>query len=275
MSEVCNSYGLNCRKVVVDDFGPLSGEWYLLDIIPTPVKDEIQKVVCDIENDRIVAMDDGRLVHDSECDVKNHYVDKKLKMVLKDLRDVRFKVAINNDIDSQPIAFVLEPVLTKETYPHHPHINPMSIFGKIPSNLCYLSDYGELGIDNDERLSRALFVITCWCFRHQVWEAYYKRYKKSYWIGLDSEPGFSSEMHILCLNPYGQCHCGKEKSYLECCYLGDLEKYKSEIKLGPIVLRGPLKDILNINPVFHKMYWTRNVKNYEQAFRKKLLTYFK
>lgn len=74
--------------------GPFQGipgkGWFLLEINPVPPRDEIAKVVSDIDNDKPVRVgyETGRIYHSLECDMQSdHSLKPELEKALKHIKD--------------------------------------------------------------------------------------------------------------------------------------------------------------------------------------------
>ena len=209
------------------------GDWVLLNLSPLPPKGEIEWVVHDITMGNAVRIIGGQIRHLEKCKELDHNIDMQIAKCLSYLKAENFRVAINLKEEAplyQPLAISLDPLISFNKYPDHPHINDdlehtdMAKAGvKLPESICYIANACELGDTYEDRLFAAIGIIVIWLFRHQLWLASRKIYGrgKGIWIGEHipyfDEPGCYVE-HI---NPYGSCRCGSDKSYMVCCMNGD------------------------------------------------------
>lgn len=222
--------------------------WFLLEITPFPEKGELNKIVADIENGRTVGVTGGQLTHLSECDEKHHVIKSGIvQKALKDLSEKTFKVAVYagntslKELDSQPIAIVLEPKISYFLFPDHPHLNA-GAFDKIngfyfPNSLCYTDNPAELGDSLKDRLLEAFSQISIWLFRHQIWEATRKYKKMGEWIGPQADRA-EDYVYPLLLNPNGVCRCRSGKKYSICHRLSDVNAFLTKFQTAqPMVTK--------------------------------------
>lgn len=265
--EACEEYG-PCIKVNINDLGVFSVEWYFLNITPLPNTNEIECVISDIINGFPVSMSYGQMVHNPECKSKNHRLPNKLKRVVRELKPQTFSVAIYSNHSEkyigQPLAVCFDPVISFINYPDHPHLNMPNIdpVSYLPPTLCYTNTPEELGNQFGDRLFDALFYITEWLVRHQVWEKHRELYGSGYWIGSEADSSISNGQKVNVLNPRGRCSCGKSKAYLNCCMSSDLEEYIKFLNNRPIVM----KEKVSTNPMDYIRAWNARIFNPEQKF---------
>lgn len=206
--------------------------WFLLEINPVPVQEEINLVASDIIEGRTVGVTGGKLSHWNECGNAKHYIGSKIiRKALKNLKQQTYFVAVYTGevgfkgLKNQPIAIVLDPEITYINFPDHPHLNG-SIFDPFnrfffPNSLCYTDSPEDLGSNEKERILNAFDQISMWLFRHQVWVETRKYIEGGIWIGPEAAPLPPYEYPGM-LNPNGKCRCGSNKSYSACHRTQDL-----------------------------------------------------
>jgi hypothetical protein len=181
----------DCEKILIDDFGMFSGEWYFFSITPIPDKNEIESVVYDIQNGHDILFLNKRLTHYENCPVIEHILTKEMKEIVQRVDRETFKVAVFNNTDKrllggQPIVIGYEPLITRSVFLNHPHLNGFgrsNQYGYIPSTFCYTDAPDSLGSVFGDRIIDTMFYVSDWLFRHQIWKASYKNSKEAIWIG--------------------------------------------------------------------------------------------
>lgn len=220
--------------------------WFLTEITPTPLSDQIISVTSDIMNNRFTNVNQGRLYHSSKCTCNSHSLPNKIKQAVKVIPETSFKLAIFSGdpltLNGQPIAIPIDPPINRDLYPDHPHLNfpsRINIQGKkivIPETLCYIKDPSKLGTDKIERLDEALIHISMWLYRHQVWLKTREQKKPGIWIGPQDLSGLTPESYALTLNPFSLCRCGKNEMYLNCHLPQDIQAAQKTPLKNPVNL---------------------------------------
>ncbi|GBF12646.1 hypothetical protein [Tepidibacillus sp. HK-1] len=211
--------------------------WFLLEITPYPPIEELESIISDIINDKIIDVLYGQVRHSLTCNEK-HHIPANIKKVLPNLKEQTFLVAVHpgnfNVYQGQPIAVAIEPQINYNIYPDHPHLN-VGNFSKldgqeifIPDSFCYTDNPSKLGFDPLQRLLKALSLISIWLLRHQIWLLTREQLPKSEWIGPEAKP-FKPEEYPKFLNPLGYCRCGKKIKYKDCHMIPDLKSDKKEM----------------------------------------------
>ncbi|MCL4439164.1 MAG: SEC-C domain-containing protein [Firmicutes bacterium] len=220
-------------------FGVLGEVWFLLEARPTPPSGERFLVAADIRLDRIIRVDkdNGMVFHSPNCDAQEHILSKRLTRVVENIADQTFYVAVfpghPSVLSGQPIAIALEPVITYNDLPDHPHLNQGGLIRKsfyLPDSLCYTNDPVGLGTNIVDRLLKAFVLICIWLFRHQIWMATRQLWGQGIWIG-PQDPPLSRTLQVLHLNPSNICHCGSGAPYSKCHMMSDMEDYLQSVKL--------------------------------------------
>lgn len=207
--------------------------WFLLETTPLPPADELLKVIVDIYKGRPVHIENSKLYHSSQCTDDKHILPKKdRKIILKVVETItkqKFLIAVHpnhpNFPGNPPMVIALDPLISYNVYPDHPHISTWSYmvgnnYFFPPDTLCYgLPD--ELSDDAYKRLEYLLAQIIIWLFRHQVWLETRKIKKPGLWIGPGALP-MNPEYYPMFLNPFGHCRCGQEKPYIACHMTSDI-----------------------------------------------------
>lgn len=206
--------------------------WFLLEICPFPQVEEINQIVSDIQNDRVIGVQNGKLIHLDYCEALNHKIfSSEVRKAIKDIRKQTFKVAVYagatnlSPLENQPIAIVLEPEISYFTFPEHFHLN-VGMFDSVnnfyfPDSLCYTDDPKSLGKSQEERLLKTFDYVSIWLFRHQIWEASRAYRKRGNWIGPDVR-NLTPDVYPPILDPNGTCWCGSNKKYKDCHSNSDL-----------------------------------------------------
>lgn len=208
--------------------------WFLVNITPTPFVEQRITVTSDIMNNRSINVTQGRLYHSTYCTCSSHHLPKKIHNVIHEIPEVTYKVAVfsgdSNVLNGQPVAIVLDPIINRDVFPDHPHLNFSSrclIDGKVyvlPESLCYIEDPEDLGKDSINKMEEALIQISMWLYRHQVWLA--TREQKLDWIGPGNLSGLNSVSYALTVNPFSPCRCGGKDIYMNCHLLSDIQAAK-------------------------------------------------
>lgn len=219
----------------------LRGYWYTFNVTPLPPQGEIEKVLYDICLHNYISfdLDNGQILHDEQCDVKKHNLkDECINVynIMNTLIPQTFKVAVwegyrgaNTEVkkhyfNGQPIAFVLEPEISFDKYPDHPHLSTM--FG-FPDSLCYTNNPDGLGSDIEVRVYNAIKNISEWLLRFQVWIAT-RNNGNAKWIGRQVTANRNGLRYLI--NPNGKCHCLSGKKYKDCCIKADYTKVNLTLK---------------------------------------------
>lgn len=214
---------LNLIKVVsISDYrGYLNGEWQIYSVIPTPYKEDIEKVVKCIVNDYEVEILPGGRLTSTVTKFKKR-IDKELQNIVEMIDDKEFTIAVKFQPGKLPIVVSLNPEINYDTYPSHPHINPGVQKGFEFDNLCIAKKLSDINGSFDKIEDNLMFQILLWLFRHQVYEIYLDLYSKVNWIGNESNEHFLDLFYPTLLNPYGRCRCGAKTSYQNCCLKDDI-----------------------------------------------------
>jgi len=268
--DLCQRYG-PCKRAMMKDFGMYSGEWYFLSITPLPDKEEIECVIYDILNGNDISMLDGQLRHNPNCEVKNHKLPKRYKKIASNLSKVTYNVAIFSNhlglLLGQPIALCIDPLITYNNYPEHPHLN-MPVIGEdyCPPSLCYTDNPDDLGHMFGDRIFDAMFHVTEWLFRHQIWEMHRELFGNGKWIGPEAESGFKNGEYVRFLNPNGNCRCSSNLRYFECCMKEDIKLYLNHINSVQSTMQ--LKATPNL--LTHMKVWRESILEPEAVFVKEI-----
>lgn len=203
-------------------------DWFVLQTSPTPEKKDIEKVTADIINDNEIFVKRGKLHHADNCTSCSHELRSEVRSVLDSIQNITFTVAVyrgwdglfegQNLLYGQPIAVSLDPLITYETFPDHPHLNTSYfVNGKlvVPASLCYTDNTKGLGETEDMKLYNAFKYISIWLFRHQIWMETRKKFGKGIWIG-PQVGGLPPGIYTMVLNPLGTCRCGSGLMYKSC-----------------------------------------------------------
>lgn len=233
--------------------------WFVLEVSPTPPYSDISKVTADLAKSELIYIDynNGKLHHSVNCEQTKHPLDSQVRKALKSVTEETFTVAIYPDyipeLKGQPVAIPLEPEITYEKYPDHPHLNvPIVLKNQffLPETLCYTDDPIGLGVNEYERFLTAFKEISTWLFRHQIWVALRKTIRPGIWIGPSSE-SLPATAYPGLLNPTGLCHCGKNEKYAFCHMAEDL----ALSGLDAHIISEITKNVLN-----NSYSWQQNIK---------------
>ncbi len=255
MNSTCNRFGSTCKSVWINNFRILSGEWYLLDITPTPVKSELRQVITGIENEREIAIEDGRLIFNKQCSNDSDEISEEIELILEYLKPVSYKIAVFNNrnqnvLRGQPIAFSISPKIDFLNFPDHPHLNTPNVQMGIPASFCYTDSPNMLGeFTSGDRMLDALLLITEWAFRHQIWQATRKKINRGCWVGKQLPTSIQNYHYPHFLDSNEKCHCGSGIKYKKCCYQRD----KSDALSKGIVTFDRRRIIEIENSVFNKL----------------------
>lgn len=213
---------LNFRRI--KDGNIPNGIWFDLEVKPLPISfEELEMVIFDVNKDNMFhLMENGTLTHYKHCNEENHILNINLKRALKKFKNQTYKIAIwegninDNFLDGQPVVISLEPEISFNIYPDHPHLNAAGILNNsyIPNSICYTDNPKALGNDPYERILEAIQQALIWLFKHQVWLAS-RKIGKGIWIGPQVSFDEKDQFKIL-RNPYGKCYCGSNKQYCKC-----------------------------------------------------------
>ena len=223
-------------KRLIHDYGPVkwvnksvfgfrNEGWFVIDTIPLPPEDEVEKVILDIINDREIAYADGKVRHWHENASTHYGKDNLVTEVITSLKDNHFRIGVcsgNDDrfLEGQPIAISLMPTITYMDFPDHPHLNTGGYNGSvfIPDSFCYgyTVEPERYGTNEYEKYIRVFDETTLSLLRHQIWVAIRNRTGKGHWIGKHDTNGLPPLVYANVLNPLAKCRCGKQKRYLEC-----------------------------------------------------------
>lgn len=210
--------------------------WFILEASPLPPPHDRCKVLADICNSEYVNVTRGKLYHSHKCRSLAHELPPLYRHAVESLEDITFRVAIwpgqPDVLGGQPVAIGLDPPITYDQYPDHPHIShaiatPSGII--LPDSLCYTDRPSSLGSDDYNRLVNAIDQICIWLFRHQVWLETRKISGRGKWVG-PATPPFDSMFHALRLDLAGKCWCGAEAPYRDCHWTHDYAKYRTFVK---------------------------------------------
>lgn len=198
------------------------GGWFLIEASPLPPLNELALVVADINRGDTVSVPPDLIIrHSSSCRAENHKIPQILENIINKLSKQVFRFAIWEGsptiLNGQPVVIPLQPEVSYHVYPDHPHLNIGCLYKTfyLPDSICYTHDSNNLGDDPYERISEAIFEVSLWLLRHQVWLST-REIGKAKWIG----PEIKNPDHVknvsLALNPIGHCHCGSNKTYFDC-----------------------------------------------------------
>lgn len=212
-NELMNKFS-SIKKIIHNPPNLPAGDWLLLEVNPCISNEQNKLILSDIINgEPIYVLGDGSLEHYCKCNASNHEIDLFYNKIAKDIRFVKYKVVIwiENGTNKfcKPLAFVIQPEISLNVFPDHPHIN---VSESLPDSICYTDE-------NIIKISSAIEQVFIWLYRHEVWIASRKS-KNSKWIGeqVITHP-YDKFMHLL--NPIGLCRCGKNKKYSNCHLLDD------------------------------------------------------
>ena len=227
-------------QTIVDEFGPVKwvehingmpGEgWFLMEVTPLPPNDQLLLVVADIIANNDVWVNQGRVFHHPECQIRHHKIENKVvRRAIKNLHRETFRIAVYSNpsgvplreplLSGRPVAIVVDPIISYSIYPDHPHLNMGNpIFhkdnvGYLPDSLCYMTE--TLPTDDRERYLTALDTITIWLFRHQVWLAARELSHEGIWIGPQAG-SLDDEAFAYRLDPTSRCRCNSDRKYAQC-----------------------------------------------------------
>jgi len=233
--------------------------WFILEVYPTPPPSEKDMVAADLNNSGLIyiASDSGKLYHSDNCVQTNHRLDSHVRRALKSVKNEKFLVAVYTgflpELKGQPVAIPLEPIISYENYPDHPHINSPMILSNmffLPETLCYTDNPSGLGFSEYDRFKTAFKEISTWLFRHQVWVASRKFIKPGIWIGPSAE-SLRADVYPGFLNPTGPCRCGSDNKYIFCHMANDIAP-QEEVK--------SIQEMLTKNILSHVSSWQQRVK---------------
>lgn len=201
------------------------GEWFIVEITPLPLIEEIKNVVADLLVENVVSVHSStRLSHFSRCKSKEHLVDDYIEEIFDELEKVTYKVLIKapwringkDVLEGQPLVIVLDPIINHAKYPEHPHINTY-VQEILPSTLCYFEKYSSIkGMSLDKKVVFTVQATAFYLFKHQIWEILKTKDIVTPWIAPDGDS--LDEIYMLSvLNPDGICFCGTGKKFRNCC----------------------------------------------------------
>lgn len=257
------------------------GDWFLFETSPLPSPGEIELVLSDIVNNRMINVSPwGKVNHSKHCTSEKHDLTKILKECSADLTSQKFRVALweghrlllesqgfsTRDLQNrkllfggQPIFIVTNPEISYLTYPEHPHLNTcilpddVSASGLyLPDSICYSDEHDDAG-EQYVRIRKSFMLVCIWLLRHQVWEAL-KNKGYPQWIGPDNKFTGNLEFRRY-YDPLGKCRCGCGKQYSQCHMMED---YK-QLNVGN-----------SLNLLHYLSYWKRNREIPHQAVMSEL-----
>ncbi|MHB1484461.1 MAG: hypothetical protein ACYCYI_07320 [Saccharofermentanales bacterium] len=267
-------------KRIISETMP-NGAWFIFQVKPFPPLNQLQMVIADIyRNQGTYLLNDGTLTHSIVCKEYNHLLPSVLTDVIKIIEPLTFSIAVwegnFNLLSGQPIVFPLEPEITYDTYPDHPHINASCIWENmyIPESICYTDKPSELGNNSYTRILEAIQQTCIWLFKHQVWLAS-RKLGNRIWIGPELKTKDDDQFTFF-RNPYGKCRCGNNSLYHLCHLTQDFKNgYKSQQN---ILLNSKNIFLLFSNPdgSFNlELYYKWWLENHDFPHRKTLSQYKK
>lgn len=212
--------------------------WFLLEIKPFSFNEDNIRIMSDIIKGKPVDVKGGVIGHLNTCDETNHSISSNLiKKALKRVKPQTFLVAVyrgKTKLSETPLAVVLEPKISYEEFPDHPHLNmgfydAMSKF-YFPDSLCLAGNEHVWGQNEKECLLEVFCQISIWLYRHLVWVATRVDKPKGEWIGPGGDP-LPEYCYPRHLNPHGDCRCGSKKKYKDCHRLNDIQEWVKQSTL--------------------------------------------
>lgn len=206
--------------------------WFLLETNPLPPVSQRAMVLADTLFNRPLNVTGAKLYHSALCTSEDHQLNWRYKRALETIEDTTFFAVVYpgepNVFNGQPVVIVIDPPITYDLYPDHPHLNQAYVSdGRVlPDSICYTDNPTSLGTNDYDRLYSAIREIPVWLFRHQVWVETRKLRKPGRWIG-PAASGFDPMFHALRLDPNGPCYCNSDKLYRNCHLNLDVKRLKS------------------------------------------------
>lgn len=218
-------------KWIPGNLACLHGEgWFLLEVSPLPPRDEITKIVADIEHDRPIRVKNGQVRHLTDC-YEDHVSSANFdRGVLGQLRNQKFRLAVHPRIENwykgQPLAIAFDPVINYEVFPDHPHLNAGGRHPEypgmfVPDTLCYEEDIASISDEPDKRFLETFAYLSVWLLRHMIWfETRKRNHGEGYWIGPEAA-SLTKQQRAEVRNPTNPCRCGSGRKYVDCHMLSD------------------------------------------------------
>lgn len=247
-----------------------SGLWFGLEVKPLPSYEDLKMVAYDVAKDNILHITGNlALSHSELCTEKHHDLDDLLERALEETSDHTYMLAIweGNDqvLNGQPVVISLDPEISFNIYPDHPHINAGGLFKSenkyIPSSICYTDDPNALGDNQYTRILEAIHQTIIWLFKHQIWVST-KKIGKGIWIGPQVYNNENQQFSYY-RDPYGKCRCGSNKQYYK-CHLN--EDFRNLCLNESILLRPENR----CSTIFKKANGTVDVEKYRSYWEKKI-----
>lgn len=262
---ICQDYG-PCKKIQINNFGELTGEWYFISATPVQLKQENSSIIEDIINDNDITTFNGSVIHNPQCNHKHGQLSNDYNKIIDFLEEKSYLVAIFDNkselFNGQPIAICIDPAITFVEFPNHPHLNSTARIRQsfIPASICYTDDVQGLGSLFGNRIYDAMHYITIWLYRHQVYELFDQHFMKHNWIGNEVNIRLPNSSYFHMINPIGLCHCGSRIKYYECCLNNDAKDY-AKLRNG---CNDKTTKTIEINPMRLKSLWEKNFKQPEE-----------
>lgn len=236
---------------------PLPGTYYIYNIDYSYSIDEQKRLVYDILNDKaIFQLSSLKLKSENYREVTLE--DKYLALFTSELihsYKIMLVVLDNKDIfQGQILAFVLQPEISRHTFPNHPHING-ALFNltynvkNLGSSICYSDKPTIPGESVSEGIERVMFAVSEWLFRNSIWERSTKICSEPIWIGPEIPVVFEASSYSSFLDPDNICFCGKNIPFKDCCssYNGNVEltnNYREKYKEYILYVRSAINYIM-------------------------------
>lgn len=209
-----------------------NGVWLTFEVSPLPPHNQIQKVIADIENGIDIHIDaNGALAHSKHCLNESHELPHDITRAIPSITNQKFRIAIwegrNGFLNGQPVVVPLEPEISLNKYPDHPHLNA-GVFSKeiiLPETVCYTDNPEALGDTIVDRVEESVIQTCIWLFVHQVWLAT-RKFGEGVWIGDNVNIEDQTQFAFL-RNSKNICHCGKGKHYQKCHLNQDFIRYRN------------------------------------------------
>lgn len=196
-----------CQHRRLESPAQASLRWEVV-ITPLPPREEWDLVVADLDRGKTVEIaSGGQIYHHLQCR-DEHRLRKPLEVLIVPDLAVRVEL-IYQEPPAHPRVRVLEPKITPERFPGHPHFY---------ADGCICPIFPPDGTWRWERDTAAEYLVhvAIWLVKHAVWKATQERNGRGVWIGPDVvQHSIASLMRHT--DPSAQCPCGSGRPYRQCC----------------------------------------------------------
>lgn len=212
---------------VEDEIGGHPTRVWRVTMNPIPAREELRQVLADLEQGREVCIRKrGQVGHFPDCEEPWDIHAKLLPRLRLDPRpyvvELIYPPFLNGDTGANhPRARVIDPEISRRTYPAHPHPGSNSY-------ACPISPQATDWCWREGATLRYLDQVTLWILKSAVWILTGGGILASAaWLGPASPHGPLD--HLRSIDPAGPCWCGEGKTYGACHTQWDIEEAISSI----------------------------------------------